>query len=124
MLFAFAIENLCKGYLVSRLSSEDKKSIRTSGKLPGEFREHNLKKLVELIGLKHDLEDEDMLRRLERAGVWGGRYPIPTEYSKERSTYSDGKQYSTALLRRADLVRTQTLIQRIRAHVDIAEPRE
>lgn len=119
MLYAFAIENLCKGYLVNRLSSEEKESIRTNGKLLGKFKDHNLARLVELIGLRHDLEDEDMLRRLERASVWGGRYPVPDRYSKERSTYSDGQLYSTALLGRADLERTQTLIQRIRAHVDM-----
>jgi hypothetical protein len=119
MLYAFAIENLCKGYLVNQLSSEEKESIRTSGKLPREFKIHDLKKLVERIGLKPDLEDEDMLKRLERASVWGGRYPIPMDYSKERATYSDGKQYSTALLGRTDLARTRTLTQRIRDHVDM-----
>lgn len=119
MLYAFAIENLCKGYLVNQLSSEEKTSIRTNGELPNTLKTHDLMKLVKLIGLQPDLEEEDMLRRLERASVWGGRYPIPNDYSRERSTYSDGNQYSTALRGRADLERTRTLTQRIRDHVDM-----
>lgn len=72
MLYAFAIENLCNGYLVKQLSNEEKKSIHAKGKLPGRLQTHDLKGLVKSIGLKADLEDEDMLRRLERAGVWSG----------------------------------------------------
>lgn len=122
MLYAFAIENLCKGHLVSRLSFEERESIRASGRLPGELKTHDLRKLVDSIGLKLNLEDEDMLRRLERASVWGGRYPIPDVYSKERpQKYSDGKEYNTALLGRADLERVRNLSQRIREHVDAPE---
>lgn len=122
MLYAFAMENLCKGYLVSRFSFEEREAIRTSGKLPNELKTHDLRKLVESVGLNLDLTDEDMLRRLERASVWGGRYPIPDSYSKERpQKYSDGKEYSTALLGRADLERVRTLAQRIREHVGAPE---
>jgi len=120
MLYAFAIENLCKGYLVNQLSNEEKKSIRARGKLPGTLKTHDLKELVESIGLKLDLEDEDMVRRLERASVWGGRYPIPISIERPVK-YQDGKEYNTSVLGRIDLVRTRTLTQRIRAHVDTSK---
>jgi len=119
MLYAFAIENLCKGHLIGQFSLEETELIRKNRRLPKKLTDHRLCELIDSIGLKYNLEDEDILRRLERASVWGGHYPIPKDYSKVRPRkYSDGKEYTTAWLGRDDLERVRSLANRIREHVN------
>jgi hypothetical protein len=78
MLAGFAIENLCKGYLVSRLRPEEQEKVR-SGKLPKRLRNHDVLELVLSTGMK-DLPDrvKDLLKRITESAIWRGRYPSPT----------------------------------------------
>ena len=50
MLAGFAIENLYKGYLVGRLSTEDQNAVG-AGRLPKSLRTHDTLELIEMTGM-------------------------------------------------------------------------
>jgi hypothetical protein len=81
MLAAFAIENLCKGYLADRLNPEELKEV-TGGELPKTLKgTHGILAFVEQTEMRISGRDKALLERIQEA-VWRGRYPIPNYHKK------------------------------------------
>ena len=79
MLYGFAIENYCKAYMVTQLNADERRRVVEKGELPGKLKDHNLPRLVEeKIGLKVEVKEIKLLKRLEEAVLWAGRYPVST----------------------------------------------
>src|SRR5262249_35359454 len=69
MLAGFAIENLCKGYLIRLLTPEEEKEIK-EGRLPQKLKSHNVPNLVQLTGITVSDREEDLLQRIAIAVIW------------------------------------------------------
>jgi hypothetical protein len=122
MLAGFAIENLCKGCAVEKLTFEERAEVKANGNLPKRLEGHNLLELVKGVDLSVTIEEEELLQRLRRAVVWFGRYPIPKYYrNRDRTKLQNGKTYSTSWEGSTDAHRTKRLIARIRHHVGALE---
>lgn len=122
MLGGFAMENLCKGYLVNGLKTEEREEVKKNGELPKRLNSHDLSSLVKDINLSMNAEEEELLQRLKRAVLWFGRYPVPRYYrNRDRAQLSDGKTYSTSWIGSTDAHRIKQLIKRIRDHVGARE---
>ena len=121
MLVAFAIENLLKANLVEKFYREFRGEFDSSGKLPQLLRSHRLFELATEAGLKTGVEEEDLLRRLTRAAIWAGRYPVPIEFGGLASgeEFSDGKVWSISYLGGKDVERLRKLISKIRMDLDV-----
>ncbi len=118
MLYGYAIENLCKGVIVGSISAKDRRRLREEGRLPKQLKTHNLLRLVKSTGLEVDLEDEDILRRMERSTLWEGRYPVPgLSDGVGPQKFSNGKRYSMSWLGLGDIERSRRLIERLREQV-------
>src|SRR5207249_4363018 len=77
MLGGLAIENLCKGYIVSRFSAEEKAQI-DHGKLPQRLdQKHRLRRLLSETGISMSEAEDDLVTRMEDSVQWLGRYPGP-----------------------------------------------
>jgi hypothetical protein len=61
-------------------------------------------------------EEEDLLRRLSRATIWAGRYPLPLEFRETATSqeFSDGKIWSVAHFYQNDAERVTNLALAIR----------
>jgi len=105
MLAGFAIENLCKGYLASRLTREERDAVK-AGILPESLRGHDILEFVERTGMKLSETEKYLVKRIGEA-IWRGRYPIPTSHKKTGPSAQIG----------SDIRRIKTLLQRLRAHV-------
>jgi len=105
MLAGFAIENLCKGSLVARLSAEEQSHVK-AGVLPKSMKTHDVLALVERVGMTISETEKYLLKRID-AAVWRGRYPIPTFHEKIQPF----AQFAS------DVRRTRALLQRLRTHV-------
>ena len=106
MLAGFAIENLCKGYLAGRLSSEERDAVR-AGSLPKYLLgAHNVLEFVERTGMTLSQTERYLVKRIGEA-IWRGRYPIPTSHEKTGPSAQIG----------SDIRQIKTLLQRLRAHV-------
>jgi hypothetical protein len=108
MLAGFAIENLCKGYLASQLSYEQREAVQKAGDLPKSLQGHDIVKLVEQMGMTLSDTDKYLLNRITDAVLWRGRYPSALSHEQ--------------LLRRfeqigSDIRHVKTLLQRVRRHV-------
>lgn len=122
MLAGFAIENLCKGFAVNKLTFKERDDVKKAGRLPSRLEGHNLLTLVKDIGLSIDLQEEELLQRMKRAAVWFGRYPVPKYYrNRDRMKLQDGKTYSTSWEGSTDCHRAKRLIERIRDLVSAPE---
>jgi len=80
MLIAYAVENLLKAAQVRARGFRYEEEFKDDGQMPKELKTHDLVNLAKMVGLKVDLQSEDLLRRLEQCAVWRGRYPVPTAY--------------------------------------------
>ncbi len=89
LLAGSAIENLMKAiYLRDNQApiNEDE------GKLEKDFLTHGLVKLATRIGLVSKKKDDPVRRALERLSrfvIWGGRYPVPKEYTHDQNIKFD-----------------------------------
>jgi hypothetical protein len=111
MLAGFAIENLCKGYLASRLSPKEQERVK-AGFLPESFKKHCSLELVERTGiartrLKLSETEEYLVQRLGEAVFWRGRYPSATSHKWIRPFPQIG----------SDISRIKTVLQKLRRHV-------
>lgn len=115
MLYGFAIENLCKAHVVTKLS-KDERSRLNSGKLPNRLNTHDLEDLVTNgVGLAVDNGEKELLKRLEAAVKWAGRYPVSTGPGNQKK--HEIKEQLLAMpqdFRGDDLTRTRQLAQRIK----------
>lgn len=107
MLGGYALENLCKGFLVGCLSEAELKVLRDEGKLPEGLKNHRSGDYIENIGFKLNEIEEELVDRANAAVVWRGRYPIPTKFGQMNPTIS----------MKSDVRRMFDLIDRIRHHV-------
>lgn len=101
MLAGLAIENLCKGYLVTRLSLEEKAKLE-EGRLPKRLDQHKITNLVSETGLQTSDVENELLRRVEDSVRWLGRYPAPTSATQminEISAVTDAEQIRNFLRR-------------------------
>ena len=80
MLAAFAIENLCKGYLAGRLSREERERVK-AGILPESLKTHDVLDLVGRTPMTLSDTEKFLVRRISEA-VWRGRYPSATSHKK------------------------------------------
>jgi hypothetical protein len=106
MLAGFAIENLCKGYLVSRLSPDERDAVK-AGSLPKSLRgTHDILKFVERTGMTLSKTEKDLVERIGQA-IWRGRYPSPTSHEGIRPFARVG----------SDIRRITTILQKLRKQI-------
>jgi hypothetical protein len=78
MLYGFSIENLCKAYVVTQLDETERRQIE-QGQLPKRIGNHSIVNLVTIeIRMEIDINERELLKRLEQAVLWAGRYPVST----------------------------------------------
>jgi hypothetical protein len=106
MLAGFAIENLCKGYLVGRLSQEERENVR-AGVLPKSLKGHDALDLVEQAGMTLSDTEKYLLKRITEAVLWRGRYPSAVSHEWIRPFAQVG----------SDIRHIKRLLQRLRRHV-------
>lgn len=121
MLVAFAVENLLKASVVRDKKLEYEREFERSGSLPKELKSHDLTDLARRAGLRFDIAEEDLLRRLSRSAMWFGRYPVPLHYKQTAlaEMFSDGKHHSVSYLGGSDIDRLNVFIDRIRVELDL-----
>ncbi len=81
MLRAYALENLCKAILIRALPEAERNAV-LDGTLAESATGHALLDLFRRAGLEADDMEQEQLRRLTRASVWFGRYPVPLKSSE------------------------------------------
>jgi len=120
MLHGFAIENLCKAYTATKLCGMELLSLRM-GRLPRRLKTHNLDYLVTKgIGLVVDNGEKELLKRLEAAVTWAGRYPVSTgPIDQKKQEIKEQMLGMPQGLRGDDLVRTRHLVARIKEQVHL-----
>ena len=117
MLYGFAIENLCKAYVVTQLSTADRVSLNL-GRLPGRMKSHNLRDLVKAqLGLTLDINEDELLKRLEAAVTWAGRYPVSTGPARNTGAREMALMMPQGI-RGDDVARTRQLTQRIKMRAE------
>lgn len=119
MLCGFVVENLSKGALAARLSWDERQAARASGMLPGRLKSHDLVRLVESIEFEANADDLHLLRRLHRAVLWHGRYPVAVgiDRSLDRIPASGGESISLTWLGGRDVDNCIELLNRLQTHV-------
>ncbi len=80
MIAGLAIENFCKGFLVTQLTVAEIEAIIDSARLPRPLSSHNLPRLVDLLGMPMSFGERCRLGAVWKAVVWRARYPIPTSW--------------------------------------------
>jgi hypothetical protein len=106
MLAGFAIENLTKGFLVSKLTEDERRKV-AGGKLPRSLQgNHAILDFVRRTGMTLRPTEEYLLARIGEA-IWRGRYPIPTTHEKTVPFAQSG----------SDVRRINALITKLRRHV-------
>ncbi len=114
MLIAFAIENILKSKIISKNKIEFRKSIIEKGKLPKVLKSHDLYKLANMLDILLDSKEESYLRRLSRAAVWAGRYPVPLEHKDLLGKkYSDGEIHMEAFFTRGEIKGINKLLDKL-----------
>ncbi|MEX5283864.1 hypothetical protein [Nitrospira tepida] len=115
MLYGFAIENLCKAHVVTKLSKDDRLRLK-SGRLPNRLNTHDLEDLVTRgVGLAVDNGEKELLKTLEAAVKWAGRYPVSTGPGNQKK--HEIKEQLLAMpqgFSGSDLTRTRQLARRIK----------
>ena len=106
MLAGFAIENLCKGYLASRLTREERDAVK-AGILPESLRGHDILEFVERTGMKLSETEKYLVKRIGEAIFWRGRYPSPTSHQKIGPFAQVG----------SDIRHIKAVLRKLRAHV-------
>lgn len=119
MLFAFVVENLCKGSLIRDGHVDTSPWTLGDSRLPKELNTHDLRRLVRKVGFTLDELEEELLARLTRAAVWRGRYPVAARYDEAIHTvcFDDGRKYSAAWFGENDVARVESLVSRLREHL-------
>ena len=87
MLCAYALQNAFKARIVEKRRSEIESQVLAKAKLPSLLASHDLYQLCIAAGKESQaIEEEDLLRRLERSSRWYGRYPVPEKSWGLRTT--------------------------------------
>jgi hypothetical protein len=118
MIGGFAVENILKAAMVARRHTEFAGLFDKDGKLPAPLKSHALFDLAKSLSLELTDTDESMLRRMEFAIAWYGRYPVPSRFGVlSGQSFSDGKKYNLRMHAESDVSEVPTLISRIRAQL-------
>jgi hypothetical protein len=119
MLSGFVVENLAKGALVPRASSQDHEFIQSKARLPRHLVTHNLRSLVKRMSLSATAEEQELLHRMTRMVKWDGRYPVASGFDEnlDRVVLDDGTVSSATWVGREDVERIDQLLDRIREHL-------
>lgn len=121
MLYGFAIENLCKAYVVTQLSLDERQEVVSEGNLPGRLKKHDLLHLVEReIGLKVEGGERELLKSLKEAVVWAGRYPVsigPGPSGRHEKDWLEKLKGMPQGIRSDEVPRTKQITERIERHV-------
>lgn len=119
MLSAYVLENLCKGFLASKLSSADRELVRSKGKLPKILDSHDTLELVQKVGLDVSETDQALLQKLSRAATWFGRYPVSRFYrDRNRARLPSGKLHTTSWQGSSEVYQVRRLIREVRSRVN------
>jgi hypothetical protein len=110
MLAGFAIENLCKGYLVDRLSTEDRNAIKGGGSFPQSLKNHNSLELIDLTGMTLSITEKFVIDQINQA-IWRGRYPSSISHEDIRPFVQGGSVFR----------QITPLLEKLRAHVGANE---
>lgn len=108
MLGGYAIENLCKGHLVTKLTKVELEHLRASGKFPCRLTTHLIEDYIKDVGLEISSTETELLKRVSQAVYWRGRYPIP----------KSPEEMGPAISMRGDMGRLFKMIDRLRHQVD------
>jgi hypothetical protein len=117
MLVAFAVENMLKAGLVRAEQWDVREEFEKDGRLPRLLQSHDVFLLCSRLGIQLSVEEEDIARRLTRASIWAGRYPIPVQFrdSSEVETFSDGEEWSVGHFFENDPERLSQFVEKIRS---------
>jgi len=114
MLIAYAIENILKAKIISKKCSEFKKYVEQKWELPPDLKNHNLFKLAKDVNISLNSSEESYLRRLSRAAIWAGRYPVPTKYKGLMGKkYSDGELHMESFFTRGEIEKIKKLLDKL-----------
>ncbi len=105
MLWAFALEALCKGIIV-KMWPEEVRSKNGRVEFPWGTHGHDLEWLVKKTGIEPTKEELELLEILTRVGTWGGKYPVPknlTQPLELRWSNQQEKTYSSIFNRLNEL---------------------
>jgi hypothetical protein len=118
MLVGFAVENFAKGALVARMNWLEAVPVIHKSQLPKVLKSHHLKLLLAQIEFGLSADEEDLVLRLRRAVVWGGRYPVATQYSSEWDEHqlADGSRRLASHFGPRDVELSEDLLVRLRVH--------
>lgn len=119
MLYAYVVENLCKGALIrDGLVDASGDAVIKNG-LPKELHNHDLRYLVGAVGMTTSDLEQELLTRMTRASVWRGRYPAPVKYKVDLHVLrlDNGERHSASWFGATDLERIEALVARIREHI-------
>jgi hypothetical protein len=111
MLGGYAIENLCKGFLVGSLTLAELTLLREKGMLPKSLKKHDLAAYIAAVGFRPSSTQWNLIERATAAVLWLGRYPIPTT----------SEQMAGGFFTRGDIRRMFNLIESLRRHVGGAQ---
>jgi hypothetical protein len=104
--------------LVRNLTQSERDAMLSTGRLPGRVKTHDLLRLVKDIGFAATASDEHLLRRLERAAVWAGRYPVGLSHDdRVVATLPSGGVDNLTKRSSQDVDAVRALIKRIEAIV-------
>lgn len=123
MLVGFAVENLCKGALITRLTQEARSGVAVTGRLPQNLKRHALLELLESVEFELDPTDIGIVPRLEMCSTWYGRYPVPIDVDSHFwQRLPSGTRIPTGLFSQLDVDQVQEFIGRLKKHVGFTDP--
>ncbi len=121
MLVAYAIEDLYKASLILQKRKQYEEEILRERGLPKELKtpRHNLLDLVQKLNLSIDEHEIGLLLRLSRNSHWQGRYPVPIKATDLNSVAIHKEiPHFVGFLAPNDLVKVESLVSRIREHIE------
>lgn len=107
--------------MVTQMNADERRRVVERGELPGKLKDHNRLRLVEeKIGLKVEVEERKLLKSLEEAVLWAGRYPVSTgpgpSATKDEDVLAQLRNMPQGISS-DDVARTRKLTGRIMEHV-------
>jgi hypothetical protein len=146
MLIGLCMENLFKAALVRETRDALEEEFQRTKELPKELNGHdlyafakkirkaqseneqrekaqmpNVKRRARQVEFTIVIGDEELLRRLSRAVIWAGRYPIPRQCRDMANgkKFSDGKVWSNAHFAGDDVQRLRGLVSTVRSKLNV-----
>jgi hypothetical protein len=113
MLCGFAAENFCKTVVAYQLPEDKRARVKNGGKLPADFKTHDLQRLCSIIGFSVPPEDDELVKRLEIAAVWLGRYPVPSAPADLRPNVKGGRKLWAHTMGSDEITRSTQFVQRV-----------